>query len=579
MKTNHNLYMKKLFFLLPVAMLSLASCSSDEPVIAGNEELTEAKYLSVNIASNMVGSRAAGDQVADGNSIYEAGQAAENEVSNIRFFFFDENGDALEVKAASNKNWVDVVPTTAEGGENMPNIEKALDAMIILEKGDKEPTSIIAVLNHPFDYSSTMVSKSELTDMVGSYTTASGFPMSNSVYKTADGKMYAEVPVAGHMYSTPSAAKGNPITIYVERVHAKVRVNVASELTKGTKLADGIYQPGVSADGNGQFKGKDLCIKILGWNVTNTANKSYLVKHIDTAWPADMFGASEPWNYPAFFRSYWAVNPALTAIDDYTYGNFNNGATGAQNKAMGAYTYLQENAADLDSWNSRSTVRPSQVIIAAQLGTYENGVFTEAEVAEWAFNRYSVDELKTAMLYVAPNYYKKVTENGNEVFRQISADDITFKTAMAVTPGLDWRGTGRYYVYAQLTDEAAAASWHRSNVAGNTDVITAANLNEALKGLGHAKIWSQGYTYYYFDIRHLADALDADGKDNGGFYGVVRNHLYDAAIKSLVGLGTPVYDPTEVIYPEKPTDDDTYIAADIKILSWRLVKQDVELEW
>lgn len=579
MKTNHKQYMKKLFFFLPAAMLAFASCSSDEPVVAGTEELTEAKYLSINLASNSVGSRAAGDQVADGNSIYEAGQASENEVNNIRFFFFDENGDALEVKSGSNKNWVDVVPTTADGGENMPNIEKALDAMIILEKGDKEPTSIIAVLNHPFGYEPSMVSKTDLIESVNNYATVNGFPMSNSVYQTADGRMSIEVPVIGHMYSSPSAAKGNPITIYVERVHAKVRLNVATELTKGEKLADGIYQPGVADGGNGQFKGKDLCIKILGWNVTNTANKSYLIKHIDTAWPADMFGAAEPWNYPAFFRSYWAVNPALTAIDDYTYGNFNNNATGAQNKAMGAYTYLQENAADLDSWNNRSTKRPSQVIIAAQLGTYENGVFTETEVAEWAFNRYSVDELKTAMLAVAPQYYKKVSDNGTETFRQLSAGDITFKTAMTVTPGLDWRGSGRYYVYAQLTDEAAAATWHRSNAAGNTDVVSSANLNDMLKGIGHAKIWTKGYTYYYFDIRHLGDALDADGKDKGGYYGVVRNHLYDAAVKSLVGLGTPVYDPTEVIYPEKPKDDDTYIAADIKILSWRIVKQDVDLEW
>ncbi|WP_300851937.1 fimbria major subunit, partial [uncultured Bacteroides sp.] len=64
-----------------------------------------------------------------------------------------------------------------------------------------------------------------------------------------------------------------------------------------------------------------------------------------------------------------------------------------------------------------------------------------------------------------------------------------------------------------------------------------------------------------------------------GKYGVVRNHVYAANIHSLVGLGTPVYDPEEVIYPEKPGGDDTYIAAEIRILSWRIVNQNIDLEW
>lgn len=574
--------MKKLFFFIPAAMLALASCSSDEPSPAGNGDLTEAKYIAVNLASNSVSSRAAGDQVQgpDGNSIFEAGQANENIANNVRFFFFDENGDAMQVKAGAEKNWLDVAPTATAGGENMPNIEKALDAMIILEKGDQEPASIIAVINHPFTADQGFVSKDELTATIGSYDTADGFIMSNSVYKTADGRLAVEVPVNGHLYSTPLAAKADPITIYVERVQAKVRLNMANELTNGEKLAEGIYKPGIAEGQNGQFKGNDLCIKILGWNVTNTANKSYLIKHIDTTWQDDMFGANEPWNYPAFFRSYWGINPSLQAIADYTYGNFNNGATGAQNKAMGAYTYLRENAADPHSWNTRSTKRPSQVIIAAQLGTYENGNFKPAEMAEWAFNRYSIAELKTAMLAVCNKFYKKVTNPDNSVtFTPITEDDLTFKTAMTVLPNLDWTGSGRYYSFAQLTDEAAAAVWHQSNAEGNTDVVTAASINKYLQDIGHVKIWTNGFTYYYFDIRHLGDKLTEDGKDNGGYYGVVRNHLYDAAIKSLVGLGTPVYDPQEVIYPEKPKDDDTYIAADIKILSWRLVKQDVELDW
>ena len=129
---------------------------------------------------------------------------------------------------------------------------------------------------------------------------------------------------------------------------------------------------------------------------------------------------------------------------------------------------------------------------------------------------------------------------------------------------------GRYKVYIQLADAVANdATWYPNNTSGQTVTLTAVKANEALKDLGSAKVWKDGYTYYYFDINHLGNKL-----------GVVRNHIYDANITTLVGLGTPVYNPDEIIYPEKPdSDKDTYIAARINILSWRVVNSSVKLEW
>lgn len=90
-----------------------------------------------------------------------------------------------------------------------------------------------------------------------------------------------------------------------------------------------------------------------------------------------------------------------------------------------------------------------------------------------------------------------------------------------------------------------------------------------MKALGSAKVWKDGYTYYYFDINHFGDKI-----------GVVRNHIYDADIQTLAGLGTPVYNPDEIIYPEKPVDtDDSFIAARINILSWRVVNSDININW
>ena len=49
-------------------------------------------------------------------------------------------------------------------------------------------------------------------------------------------------------------------------------------------------------------------------------------------------------------------------------------------------------------------------------------------------------------------------------------------------------------------------------------------------------------------------------------------------ITKIEGYGTPVYDPTmDFIKPEKPVDVVTYVAAQINILSWRLVENNYEL--
>ena len=140
---------------------------------------------------------------------------------------------------------------------------------------------------------------------------------------------------------------------------------------------------------------------------------------------------------------------------------------------------------------------------------------------------------------------------------------------------------GRYYVYAQLKDDVfTAGEWFADDHVGDitaadpaTPAITLQEANAQLKKAGHAKVWKEGMTYYYFDIKHLGAA----GKP--GEYGVVRNHLYNATITALSGLGTPVYNPEEVIYPEPVDPDDQYIAAQINILSWRLVPNNIELKW
>ena len=87
------------------------------------------------------------------------------------------------------------------------------------------------------------------------------------------------------------------------------------------------------------------------------------------------------------------------------------------------------------------------------------------------------------------------------------------------------------------------------------------------------QVRKEGMTYYYTPIRHLAQ-----NKTEMGYYGVVRNHSYRITINTISGFGTPVYNPAEIIVPVIPKDTETFLAARINVLSWRVVPSSVDLD-
>ena len=552
--------------------LAFVGCSNGEDFNPGNDNETneDPKYLTVSINTTGTMTRAT---TPDGE--YETGTGAENEVTSVRFYFLDENNAAINVKKSTGENWVNYydVDSPIFKGDDMNNVEKILKATLVIQsqEGDKLPSSIMAVLNPTDDLKKKgSMGLATLNEFIEDFsTTTTNFLMSNSVY-AKDGTKMEAVSVDNHLYTTADAAEADPVIIYVERVLAKTRLTVgltAVTLENGVK----IYKTTKSGTKKTEtFDGEDIYVKFLGWNVTATTNKSRLLKEINPAWKSDLFSNSILWNTADYCRSFWAVNP--TGIE-YKYGDFTNHAQAIKNFDAGTtekpkvnYTYLQENASD-DNENGTDPTTPSQVIIAAQL-VNEKG--DPMEFAEYAGIRYTIDGLLKKYAELADLWTVNAAGDGR---RQITPDDIKLFTDADDNDNETQKETeNRYKVYVKLKDEAT--TWYASK--DETDK-TPVNANERLKSMGSAKVWKDGNTYYYFEIHHLngeATAENAKGK-----YGVVRNHVYAANINSLVGLGTPVYDPEEVIYPEKPGGDDTYIAAEIRILSWRIVNQNIDLEW
>ena len=78
-------------------------------------------------------------------------------------------------------------------------------------------------------------------------------------------------------------------------------------------------------------------------------------------------------------------------------------------------------------------------------------------------------------------------------------------------------------------------------------------------------------TYYSFPIQHNITEAPAGTK------GIVRNHVYQINIKSVGGLGTPVYNPDQIIIPEEVEFEEASMYAQIRVLSWRVVTNNVDL--
>lgn len=590
---HNSIKMKKALYLAPLFALAFAACTSNEPdVVGGASDYEGNQFLSININTAGGGTRAEDYTAEDGT--YRDGSEAENGVTSVRFYFFTANGAAASVKKVGTgyQSYYDLpADLIKENANNDGNVEKFLTAQIVInsDDNDKVPYSVTAVLNLPSDFGTDNLSLSQLNAKIADYctadlTAAKKFVMSNSAYLDESGKEVKAVPVIGHIYADKVQAEANPVDIYVERVVAKMFLAVEMKTEQG-KLKDGVYETGVDYELVDMQTGETMpgttdkiYVKFLGWNVTPTTATSYLVKNINPEWDKNLLGSakSQLWNSAERCRSFWAINPNQVV---FNYGNFGQGLTTASGSyvASGNYAklndvttagnsrYMPENAAVFNG-TSVDPLNNSKVIIAAQLVDKNEQPIT---LVEWGFNYYTVKGVKKLILSQLPKIYVKTTDP-NESYRQIGEDDIEFATAGSLDEGkMKADAKGRYYVYPVLKKGAV---YTLSDDQG-TDETAYNTVNDLVKKQGPLKIWNEGYTYYYFDIDHIG------APDGPGAVGVVRNHIYETTVEAVSGLGTPVYDPTETIYPEKPTNDKSLIAARIKVLNWRIVKNKISLNW
>ena len=562
----------KIFKLFPLACaaLMMSACSSDDPSNGGSTGVNDPQYLSVNIVNvGATPSRASDD--------YVNGSDAENKISKVRFYFFNGDGTPYLIKATGtevtggeNINWLEATPSDDTSTSGAPShVEKITNAVLVINGVQSAaPSAIVAVINPEtldpavLNNNSSMRLTQLRENAVGSkfYKTDAGkvsdFVMSNSVFVNAGSDVCASL-VAGHVATSAADAKTNPVDLYVERVAAKVTADVdatAFEKGNGTNWDTDKYGTKTAV---GKIGGNDVYAVIEGWGLADENGKAKVEKSVNTAWTDGILGIT-PWTTYDYRRCFWESSVEFNAGTNQPINhNFDNFKAKMKDEL-----YTLPNTPDAKITNVYDNNVTKFLVAATLKYKDEHDNWHTAEICRYnGVEILGVENLKTQVALTFSKYY---TNNGGTTYTQLTKDDITFSEPSGtmknyqVTPTLaaDPAGTTKQY-FTKASD-------------GSFTPVTKDEVNAAIEA-DKAEIRTDGKAYYFIPIKHL-------GSDSSlGEYGIVRNHFYKITLSSITGFGTPVYNPAKEIDPTLPTYDNTYLAARIKVLQWRVVNQNVNL--
>ena len=586
--------MKKYLFIA-LAAFGLAACAKDD-ISGGNGPShngeVEESYIAISLSASE-GTR------ADGDDGYLDGTEIERKVASAHFFFFKDGvafpvnvTDGAVTAPGTGVNHLTATLNPGPDAGSAPNVSDIKNVVLLLKSYKGEyPNQIVAVLNWSPDPTAYDLSDLEAAvNLHGPAVDSEYFVMSNSVYLAGNNVMKATPLTVDKIHKTEGEANADPVKIYVERVAAKVTVTTANGTTK-FPLGDSVMVDGVDTP---------VYAHLLGWELHLENTQSYLLKKIDASWTDDSLGFA--WNNSPFFRCYWATSlPAPSGSDEsfkmfYSTSplpaGFANGyghAIGNNNNILngqftpGSYSYIGENTNPRYTDTDGNIQNPcTKVILKAKLGK-EDG--TALEIAKWMGQQYiGESNLRIAIANtLAYTLYARTEDGGNVVYTSIKPEDLE---CVAGSNGAHADIIDDNNSYVQLSDLGETKNWYKlvngayEPVAAdlNVDANSLNTTNEFLAtSVEPSVLYYSGESFYYIDIKHLGN-----GTGKPGDYGIVRNHIYNIVVKTIGGFGSPTYvgtnDIIEPEYPEDPEDQESFVSAQVNILAWRLVNQEVDVQ-
>ena len=460
------------------------------------------------------------------------------------------------------------------------------------------------------------------------------FIMSNSTYNggdEVDGIAYFATAIdEDQFFKEPQEASEyskNPVEIYVERLAAKTQLNIGQTEGVVTVTEDGVAcsayplnkvkVSAIGTDGEMAVTETQLYAQVYGWDLNATQKQTYLMKNVP-AWDSDNLAFG--WDDQSNYRANWCLSPNygtgtypanylttdadLSDDDANTYTlNYVNWAS--LSNTVGAVDYCAENTNNVDilmsnAQNFHATV--TEILVKARI--VEEGE-TKGEYVPVTLFRYDNvlyrenGYLERLFAKVKPQIYRKETTGEGESAKTekiyISSEDVKYDIVN--------EGDGKVSVKFTGAADNTTYTWYEGEDTEVTAADLAVKLNIAFKVLFDkerdpqqasyvlADHYNGGMMYYNIPIEHLRkQAPGIDGTNTGNpynedgeidvleaEYGVVRNHWYQVTVNSIKNLGTAVHDEDEDIIPDESNNVLYYIAARINVLSWKVVRQGVDL--
>ena len=537
-----------------------------------NSSNLETCYIAVNLATPGDETRAADN---DDNAV-----AGESTVKDFKLVIFDQSNQVILTTPALtvDSEWVN--------GSGEVSIKTKEPKIVTVTKDDTKTISgIICIANAPADltYAATthvddvrkdLLSKCYIEEGTSPNTTKY-FTMTNAatVNTGVDGNpaAYMAVPSAVNIATSPTAAKSNPIDIYIERVAARVDA-VQTGTFDVTEAAD------VCKDENGNSI--NLKVVLTGMDFYKTPENANLIKNIDS-FAGSSYSASTPFTgWSETFRTHWGENCATpnclplffsTATPKDASGT--NLTTGNYRKASD-HTYAEGTSREylqeyMPNGTNLTVADKTAIILTGYIAKEgENKPYTGGIYQLWQDGNYYT---KTGALTILADYltaegyiWKKV-ENGNTATLSISAGDLDLQD-----------GYENYDSYVKINAKSGYTLYNGS-VATTTTAVNAAiksTAKDSAKSTYRVYVYGGSNTYFYATIQ------GEDGNNKSIPAGLVRNHIYEINMLSIGGLGNPKRDPNTEIIPT-PIDktsnggDKSYFATTINIIKWKHYTQGV----
>ena len=499
------------------------------------------------------------------------------------------------------------------------NIEFNGNTLIVLNglEAQNFPKYMVTVLNAPADYQPGETLDAMLKTLSGGIYQGQNFIMSTTSYVHSanddDDSVtpYFVTELTDNNFQEepiPTTVNDNVVEVYVERLAAKVTLDVSDQI--GNKGSNGLYKLNVTVAGddnddveNDATAGTDIYVKLLGWGLNATAKDSYMMKNIDESWKSDATGLGFDWNDAPNFRSYWGMSYNYDDDADTAYpNNAEDVEKDANDKLKLEYISANEIGTGVDGKTPNYCAENTFPEAIASTAAARTSILLKAQICDEDGN--SLDMVRyNGMLFYKNHYLSYVlnalSNSGKlNVWYQTKAAEGTdpAEYAQINESYVELADLGDGKVKIQLkkktptTGEAVTTEkplYKRTGTGTQqdpykfdpltvTDITEADNALASFNANNPAIGYNGGLMYYNIPIEHLRPIVTGEDLKEAN-YGVVRNHYYKVTINKLENIGKGIFDPEEVIVPSDEDEEVYYVGASIHILSWKIVNQEVDL--